>query len=51
MVNMFKEMVEHSKYLWVHDRKEFWDGLLSFILVAFWMWFTIFVLLPLFSGL
>ncbi len=50
-MNMFKDLWEHSVDLWKNDRKEFWELWLSFILVTFWMWFTIFVLLPISSGL
>jgi hypothetical protein len=46
---MFKEVVEHTKYLWAYDRKEFWDTYLSFGLVVFWFWFSLFVLIPIFG--
>jgi hypothetical protein len=46
MVAMFKELYYSLTDLWVTDRKEFWDLVGGFILVAFWVWFTIFVLLP-----
>lgn len=49
MVKMFKELIQHSKYLWAYDRKEFWDGLLGLCLVAFWTWFSLFVLIPIFG--
>lgn len=51
MVEMVKEIIVHSKDLWVNDRKEFWELWGSFLLVVFWMWFTFFVLLPLFGDL
>jgi len=51
MITMFKELWQYSVDLWKNDRKEFWELYLSFALVTFWMWFTIFVLLPISSGL
>jgi hypothetical protein len=49
MVEMFKEMVEHSKYLWNEDRKEFWDIVLGLGIIIFWFWFSFYVLIPLFG--
>jgi hypothetical protein len=49
MVEMFKEMVAHTKYVWAYDRKEFWDGILGLTLIIFWGWFSFWVLIPLFS--
>lgn len=49
MVRMFKEMVEDTKYLWKNDRKEFWDGWLGLILIIFWMWFSFYILIPIFG--
>lgn len=51
MITMFKELWLHSVDLWKNDRKEFWELYGSFALVTFWMWFTIFVLLPIFGDL
>ena len=51
MKTMFKDLWLYSVDLWKNDRKEFWELYLSFALVTFWMWFTIFVLLPIFGDL
>jgi hypothetical protein len=48
---MYKDLWLHSVDLWKNDRKEFWDLYGGFALVTFWLFFTIFVLLPLFDGL
>lgn len=48
---MYKDLWLHSVDLWKNNRKEFWDLYGGFALVSFWMWLTIFVLLPLFNGL
>ncbi len=50
-MNIFVDVWKGSVDLWKNDRKEFWDMYLSFALVTFWLWLTIFVLLPLFNGL
>jgi hypothetical protein len=49
MITMFKDLYYALGDLWVTDRKEFWDMVGGFILVAFWFWFTLFVLLPIFA--
>lgn len=51
MIKMFKELYQGSKDLWYNDRKEFWEMYGGFALVSFWMWLTIFVLLPAVEGL
>lgn len=51
MITMFKELWLHSVDLWKNDRKEFWELYGGFLIVTFFMWFTIFVLLPIFGNL
>jgi len=51
MITMIKEIWVHSVDLWKNDRKEFWELWGGFALVSFWMWLTIFVLLPIFGDL
>lgn len=46
MIEMFKELYQGSKDLWYNDRKEFWEMYGGLALVTFWMWLTIFVILP-----
>jgi len=51
MKRMFKELWLHSLYLWKNDRKEFWELYGGFLIVAFFMWFTMSVLIPIFGNL
>jgi fructosamine-3-kinase len=46
---MYKDLWLHSVDLWKNDRKEFWELYGSLALVTFWMWFSFFVLIPIFG--
>jgi len=49
MITIFKELYYGLGDLWATDRKEFWEIVGGFIIVTFWMWFSIFVLIPIFG--
>lgn len=51
MIKMIKFIWRESIYMWKHNRKEFWDLWGGFALVTFWLWFTFFVLIPIFGDL
>jgi hypothetical protein len=49
MKTIIKDLVFGISDLWKHDRKEFWDLVLGFTFVTFWMWFSLYVLIPIFG--
>lgn len=48
-IEAYKDLWEWTKWSWKNDRKEFWDMYGGMALVAFWMWFSFFVLIPIFG--
>ncbi len=49
LIEAYKDLWEWTKWSWKNDRKEFWDMYGGMALVAFWMWFSFFVLIPIFG--